>query len=117
MTYRKADASGFLSVSADFNGDGMEDEARILLNGQRNIAYVVAVIVTANKVDTYVLSDIQLPEVSQVGIRALAPRSIGPMPSSAGIGIFNLRTGQGEANYFDGEEFNIRFPLKGDSKA
>jgi hypothetical protein len=44
VSARRADPNSYLSVTADFNGDGKADEARILLNEQRKVAYVVAVI-------------------------------------------------------------------------
>ena len=48
--------AGPIALSADVTGDGRTDELRILINGQRDEAVVVAVAETAGKVDTYVLN-------------------------------------------------------------
>jgi hypothetical protein len=70
---RRTEASGYLAVTADFNGDGKADEARILLNEQRKLAYVVAVIQSPTKVDTYVLSQMALEEAKDIGIALASP--------------------------------------------
>ena len=108
---RQSVPSGFLAASADFNGDGRLDEARILQNAERRIAYVVAVIVT-NQIDTYVLKSFELGELPNVGIDVLNP----PPGSNNGGGkpgliIFDLDTNEGEAAFFDGEEFGEKIPL------
>ncbi|MCY7338693.1 MAG: hypothetical protein LH465_01855 [Sphingomonas bacterium] len=110
---RLAAPGGFLGVTADFNGDGKPDEARILQNRERQIAYVVAVISSPTKVDTYVQSQIALSEVAHTGVRAVKPRSdLTSGEMRTGLAIFDLRTGAGEANFFDGEEFYIRLPFE-----
>ncbi len=105
---RRADPSGYLAVSADFNGDGKVDEARILLNEQRRVAYVVAVIQSPSKVDTYVLSQMTLEDANNVGITPAKPLGTSQSRGSSGVTIFALGSGQGEASYFDGEGFSIR---------
>lgn len=108
VSARRADPSGYLAVSADFNGDGKVDEARILLNEQRMVAYVVAVIRSPAKVDTYVLSQMALADAKNVGIALAKPLRANQSRSVAGVTIFRLDTGRGEASYFDGEDFNTR---------
>jgi hypothetical protein len=105
---RRIDASGYLAVTADFNGDGKADEARILLNEQRRVAYVVAVIQSHSKVDTYVLSEMALHDAKNVGIALAKPLSNDQSHGLAGVTVFALETGRGEASYFDGAEFNTR---------
>ena len=105
---RRADPSGYLAVTADFNGDGKVDEARILLNEQRQVAYVVAVIQTVAKIDTYVLSHMPLHDVKNVGIAPAKPLAADRSRGLPGLTIFALDSGRGEARYFDGEEFDTR---------
>lgn len=112
FTERAGSTSGYLSVSTDLNGDGRPDEVRILQNRVRMIAYVVAVIVSPNKVDTFVLGDLPLSQISYTGIVAAKPEAgIEHRRPSSGLAIFDLRDGKGEASYFDGEEFSIRRPF------
>lgn len=103
---RRADPSGYLAVSADFNGDGKVDEARILLNEQRRVAYVVAVIQSPSKVD--VLSQMTQEAADNVGITPAKPIGTNQSRGPSGVTIFALDSGQGEASYFDGEGFSIR---------
>lgn len=106
---RVAAPDGYLKVTADFNGDGKLDEARLLVNDARRIAYVAATILTSEKLDTYVLASYPLEEIGGVAIRAAKPAPVGNAAARhAGIEILDLTTGEGEANYFDGEEFAIR---------
>ena len=105
---RRTDKRGYLAVTADFNGDGQDDEARMLLNKKRSVAYIVAVISSATKVDTYVLTQMPLQEANNVGITRAKPLRDVASGGSAGITIFALDTGQGEASYFDGEDFNAK---------
>ena len=105
---RRADPNGFLAVTADFNGDGKPDEARILLNEQRHAAYVVVVIQSSSKVDTYVLSQMSLQDASNIGIALAKPLGADQSRGLAGVTVFALDSGIGEANYFDGEDFNKR---------
>lgn len=109
---RHADASGYLAVTADFNGDGKADEARILLNEQRKVAYVAAVIQSASKVDTYVLAQMPLKDANNVGITLAKPLQNAPDHRLNGVTVFAIDSGQGEANYFDGDEFNMRVAVK-----
>lgn len=104
--------SGYLSVSTDFNGDGKSDEARILQNSDRQIAYVVVVTLSADKVDTYVIKSLPLSDVPHLAIIA-TPLDHGIVGERAtpGLAIFDLRSGKGEASYFDGEDFNIQRPF------
>nr|WP_310524176.1 hypothetical protein [Polymorphobacter sp.] len=108
VSARRADASGYLAVSADFDGDGEVDEARVLLNEQRKVAYVVAVIQSPSKVDTYVLSQMPLEDAKNVGITLAKPLEVNQSRGLCGVKIFALDSGQGEASYFDGEEFNTQ---------
>lgn len=105
---RGADPSGYLAVSADFDGDGKVDEARVLLNEQRRVAYVIAVIQSPSKVDTYVLSQMALEDVNNVGIALAKPLEADQSRGLSGVKIFALDSGQGKASYFDGEDFTTR---------
>ena len=105
---RRADANGYLAVTADFNGDGKADEVRILLNEQRTVAYVVAVIQSSSKVDAYVLSQMALQDAKNVGIAPANPLTKNQSRGLAGVTVFALDSGQGEASYFDGKDFNTR---------
>lgn len=110
---RAARSSGYLSVSEDLNGDGKADETRILQNHDRQIAYVVSVIVTDGKVDTFVLGRFPMSEVPYLGIMATgAAGIIAPANVTSGIAVFDLRTGKGEKNIFDGADFGIRVPFE-----
>ncbi len=104
---RQSDKSGYLAVTADFDGDGLEDEARILLNEKIGTAYVVAVIESRAKVDTYVLSQMTLNDAKMVGISMASPLH-GSAARASGVTIFNITSGEGEAIYFDGEDFSTR---------
>lgn len=99
---RKADKNGYLSVSADFNGDGVTDEARILVNAERGDARVVVVIKSPSKVDTYVLEAMPIRDAEDVGIK------LGPAPSGgqgkASLILFRFG-GHAKVNRFDGDEF------------
>ena len=105
---RAAKVGGYLSVSADLNGDGKIHEVRILQNRDRQIAYVVAVISSPEKLDTFVLSSFALSEIAHIAIDAVQPiPELTGGHMRTGIAIFDLRTGMGEATFFDGEEFTI----------
>lgn len=107
--WRRADPRAYLAVTADFNGDGEADEARILLNEQRGVAHVVAVIRSpSSKLDTYVLSHMPLESAKNVGITLAKPLASAGPHGRVGVTVFNLDSGQGEAAYFDGEEFDVR---------
>jgi hypothetical protein len=84
---RLSDPSGFLAASADFRGDGRVDQARLLLNSERGVAYVVVVIVR-EKIDTYIVKIVQLSEVDNLGIRIAAPAKSNGV--AAGLTIFAL---------------------------
>src|SRR3954468_21157097 len=73
---RRAAPDGLLSLTADLNGDGRDDEVRILLNQERQLAYVAAAIMT-EKLDTYVLRRVALDEAAYIGLRDAPPRSDG----------------------------------------
>lgn len=105
---RRVDPSGYLVVSADFDGDGKVDEARILLNEERRVAYVVVVIQSRFKVDTYVLSHMTQDDAKNVGITLAKPLGANQSRGLSGVQIFALDSGQGEASYFDGEDFGTR---------
>ncbi|QUT05880.1 hypothetical protein KFK14_23610 [Sphingobium phenoxybenzoativorans] len=104
---RLADPAGFLSVTADFNGDGRDDEARILSNAAQGDARIVVVIQSPDKVDTYVLNSFAIGALDQIGIRLVPADSRHTLP---GLAIFRFG-GQGEVNRFNGEEFD-RMPLQ-----
>ncbi|HEY7806154.1 MAG TPA: hypothetical protein VIC34_03050 [Croceibacterium sp.] len=101
VSRRREDPTAFLSVTADFNGDGRPDEARLLINQARQIAYVVAVIQT-KQVDTYVLASYSLASAEKIGIRAAPPQS---GSGRMGITVFDIQSDLGETSYFDGSEF------------
>ena len=105
---RVAAPSAMLAVTADFDGDGVADEARLLLNAERKIAYVAATIMKSDKLDTYVLASVPLNEADRIAISAGAcPDST---KSRTGIAIYDLKRADGEVNCFDGEEFVARPP-------
>lgn len=109
---RAAEPCGFLIISADLNGDGNADEVRVLQNLERGIAYVAAAITTPTKLDTYVLKSVPLAEVPYLAIDVTSPDpNLAKGIKGAGIAIFDLRTGLGEAYFFDGEEFSITAPV------
>lgn len=99
---RLADPSGFLSVTADFNGDGKNDEARILSNKARGDARVVVVIQSSDKIDTYVLDSFAISDLDEVGIRLVPADHLHTTP---GLVIFRFGGGE-EVNRFNGEEFD-----------
>jgi hypothetical protein len=106
---RGEDPTGFLCVTADFNGDGRPDEARLHINQARQIAYAVAVIQT-KQVDTYVLASYSLASAEKIGIRAAPPQS---GSGRVGITVFDIQSDVGETSYFDGSEFNSTAPVHG----
>ncbi|TMJ20249.1 MAG: hypothetical protein E6G92_11010 [Alphaproteobacteria bacterium] len=97
---RRAAPDGLLSLTADLNGDGRDDEVRILLNQERQLAYVAAAIVT-EKLDTYVLRRVPLDEAADIGLRDAPPR----LDGRHGVTIFSLSSGRAETLYLAGEEF------------
>ncbi len=109
---RTAQSHGYLKVSADLNGDGSLDEVRILQNVERNIAYVAAAIMTPDKLDTYILKSVPLSDVPFVAIEvAEAQADLTKRAKGHGVAMFDLRTGRGEAVFFDGEEFRLSSPF------
>lgn len=100
---RLAEKSGFLSVTADFNGDGKDDEARVLVNASRGDARVVVVILSPDKVDTYVLASAPADNLDTLGIRLEAPNH-GAGRALPGLVVFRFG-GAAELNTFNGEEF------------
>ncbi len=84
---RLDDPTGFLAVSADFRGDGRVDQARVLRNTERGVAYVV-VVTLREKIDTYVVKSMPLSEADNIGIRGAAPAK--PNLVAAGLTIFAL---------------------------
>ena len=108
---RRTVKNNLLSVTSDFNGDGRVDEARIIINNERQIAYVVAVISSTATVDTYFLAHSSLTDAADFGIMEAEPLSENASRGRSGISIVSLKSGQGEANYFDDKEFNIRVPV------
>jgi hypothetical protein len=105
---RQADPSGFLSVTADFNGDGRNDEARILAHPTRGDAMVVIVIQSPEKVDTYVLNSMPIGEIETLGIR-LAPATGSGDLKNPGLIVFRF-DGAAELNVLRNGEFE-RLPL------
>jgi len=109
---RKDQSHGYLKVSADLNGDGSLDQVRILQNVERDTAYVAAAIMTQDKLDTYILKSIPLSEVPYIAIDVAEPKSdLAKQVKGHGVAMFDLRTGRGEAVFFDGEEFRLSSPL------
>ena len=81
-------------------------------NLERGIAYVAVAIATPAKLDTYVLKSVPLAEVPYLAIDVAPPKpNLAKGVKGAGIAIFDLRTGLGEAKFFDGEEFSITAPV------
>ena len=89
---RLADPTGYLAISADFRGDGHLDQARILRNLERKVAYVVVVSVR-DKVDTYVVKSVPLAEADDLGIKASPPLRA---DHRAGLTIFALNGNRSE---------------------
>ena len=83
---RLADPMGFLAVSADFRGDGRTDDARLLRNVERGVAYVVVVCVR-DKVDTYIVKSVSLSDADNLGVRAAESL---PGRRASGLTIFAL---------------------------
>ena len=83
---RLADPSGYLAVAADFRGDGHQDQARVLCNSERKVAYIVVVSVH-QKVDTFVVESVPLNEADQLGLQ-IAPPAISHGPS--GLKVFRI---------------------------
>lgn len=103
---RRAQPHGYLKISADLNGDGSLDEVRVLQNVEGDVAYVAAAIMTPVKLDTYILKSVPLSEVPYLAIDvAEAGAGLSKEAKGAGVAIFDLRTGSGEATFFDGNEF------------
>jgi hypothetical protein len=84
---RRGDPAGFLAVSADFRGDGHIDQARVLRNPERGVAYIVVVTVR-EKIDTYVVKAVSLADADNIGIRVANPAQPGGM--AVGLTIFAL---------------------------
>ncbi|MGK2911835.1 MAG: hypothetical protein ACSLE1_18825 [Sphingobium sp.] len=99
---RAADPSGFLSVTADFNGDGNDDEARILANPERGDARVVIVIQSPDKVDTYVLYSVPIADVDKLGIQLSAAETGLP-----GLIVFHYDGVSAELNVLKDGEFEV----------
>lgn len=100
---RAATPSAMLAVTGDFDGDGEADEARLLLNAERKLAYVAATIMKADKLDTHVLASMPLADAGRIAISA-AKCSRGAVQQT-GIVIYDLERDDGEVHCFDGEEF------------
>ena len=83
---RLADPNGYLAVSADFRGDGHQDQARVLRNIERNVAYVVMISVRS-KIDTFVVKSVPLPEADRLGLEASPSLQAG---RPVGLRVFSL---------------------------
>lgn len=109
LAQRKLDPTGFLALTADFNGDGQDDEVRILGNPEQNSARIVAVIQSSDKIDTYVLNSFPFAESGQLGIQ-LAPAAPEQGRPLAGIIVFRFN-GAAECNMLvDGEFERVAMP-------
>lgn len=100
---RIADKTGFLALTADLNGDGKDDEVRILASPERGDAHVVAVIQSPDKVDTYVLSTLAFDDRGQIGIQIAPPTPL-QRKSRPHIILFRF-DGGAECVALQGEEF------------
>ena len=98
---RLAEPSGYLAVAADFTGDGDQDQARVLRNSERKVAYVV-VISIHEKVDTFVVESIPFAEADQVALR-IAPSAKPGGPS--GLEVFMLDGSASKVFDLVGDEF------------
>lgn len=105
---RAAAPSARLAVTGDFNGDGDADEARLLLNPERKLAYVAATIMQADKLDTYVLASVPLADAGRILISATECKR--GTVRQTGIVIYDLERADGEVHCFDGEEFSAGPP-------
>ena len=84
---RLSDQSAFLAVAADFEGDGRIDQARMLRNVERGVAYFV-VVLAREKIDTHIVKVVQLQDADNLGIRAAPPARAGGVAN--GLTIFAL---------------------------
>lgn len=102
---RAADPAGFLSVTADFSGDGIDDEARILANPKMGDARVVIVIQSPDKIDTHVLRSVPIGSLDSLAIQ-LAPAKADAegKPGLSGLIVFDF-DGEAELNIINNGEF------------
>ena len=103
---RVRDASGFLAVSADFNGDGQVDEARVLRNAKKGDTYVVATVISKDNVDTYVIKMLPFAKAENLGIKVAMPSKAGS--SAYGLTIFTLDGATPETYDWAAENFVFR---------
>ena len=108
---RMADQTGFLAITADLNGDGRDDEVRILANSDRGDAHVVAVIQSPDQIDTYVLNSLSFADRGQMGIQ-IAPPTPSQGQSRPHIVLFRF-DGPAECLVFQGKEFE-QVPMPAD---
>jgi hypothetical protein len=101
---REKQEGNYLSITADFNGDGSPDEARVLVSTAENEARIIVVTRTSEKIDTYVLETMTLEEVEHSGIE-IAPNLPDFPHRTCAIAIFNFKSGKRYIYSFDGEEF------------
>ena len=90
-TERLSDPSGFLAVSGDFRGDGLRDQAGILRNVRRGVAYVIVSSIRT-EADTYVVKQMPLAEADDVGLRLADPLN----GKGYGLTVFSLTTPKAE---------------------
>lgn len=100
---RLADQQGFVSVTADFRGDGIVDQAGILRNVERGVAYIVVSSIRG-KADTYVVKQMPLSNLSDVGLRVAAPLH----GKAQGLTIFSLITLKSETFDLLDDNFVLR---------
>ena len=98
VTEAAAGPGGSVALSTDLTGDGIVDEARVLVHDERNSGLIVVVAPSRDKVDTYVLSqpsaaDARRTRLSMVRVRE--KRAI----------VIMAADGSSETLLFDGREF------------
>ena len=102
---RLSDPEGFLAVSGDFKGDGVQDQAGILRNAQRGVAYIVVSIIRA-KADTYVVKQMSLAQADDTGLQVACSAG----GKSCGLTVFSLSTSKAETFDLVGNDFVRRVP-------
>jgi hypothetical protein len=91
--WRKDNPQRFLVVKADLNGDGAQDEARILVKEGKRHAALVAFMSEGKSFRTYFLLELDLESLEDMGIEVAEK---GNYETACGIGFFPCRPGEPE---------------------
>jgi hypothetical protein len=71
--FRRRDAQHFLVAIGDFNGDGIQDKALLLLNEQTSKLGLFVCLTTTQGCDWHVLEQMDLPLIDVMGIATVKP--------------------------------------------